>query len=383
MAEEKRDFYEVLGVDKSATQDEIKKAYIKLAKKHHPDMNPDDENAEHKFKEVNEAYSILSDPDKRQKYDTFGMAGVDPSAGGGYGEGGGFGGFDFSDILNDFFGGGSYSYSSSSSRRASMPIDGDDIYVRQTITFEEAAFGVTKNISYNRIIKCPECGATGAAKGTKPEECPACGGSGQVRTTQRTILGSMSTVKTCDSCRGTGKVIKNPCPNCSGKGYIKINNKVDANIPAGIDDGQKYVMRGYGNDGRNGGSTGDLVIEISVKEHNIFRRNGSDLYCEIPITFTEAALGAQIKVPTLEGTELYTIPEGTQTGTQFVLKNMGIQVVNSNRRGDLYFRVTVEVPKNLSSAQKELLCKFAESCDDRNNAKSKAFFDKLFRRGKD
>ena len=264
-----------------------------------------------------------------------------------------------------------------------MPIDGDDIFVRQTITFEEAAFGVTKNISYSRIIKCPECGATGAAKGKKPEECPPCSGSGQVRTPQRTILGSMSTVKPCDNCRGTGKVIKNPCPNCSGKGYIKINNKVDANIPAGIDDGQKYVMRGYGNDGRNGGSTGDLVIEISVKEHNIFRRNGSDLYCEIPITFTEAALGAQIKVPTLEGSEIYTIPEGTQTGTQFVLKNMGIQAGNSNRRGDLYFRVTVEVPKNLSSAQKELLCKFAESCDDKNNAKSKAFFDKLFRRGKD
>ncbi|MBQ7719845.1 MAG: molecular chaperone DnaJ, partial [Clostridia bacterium] len=351
MAEEKRDFYEVLGVQKTATSDEIKKAFIKLAKKYHPDMNPGDKDAEQKFKEVNEAYSVLSDEEKRKKYDAYGMAGIDPSmGGGGYGESTGFGGFDFSDILNDFFGGAaSGSYSSSARARSQMPIDGDDIYVRVTLTFEEAAFGCTKNISYNRIIKCPECGSSGAAKGSSPEQCPTCHGTGTVRVTQRTILGSMSTTRACDNCRGTGKIVKNPCPNCSGKGYIKITHNVDTQIPAGIDDGQKYVMRGYGNDGRNGGSAGDLVIEVSVKEHSIFQRSGADLYCEIPITFAQAALGAQIQVPTLETSEIYTIPEGTQTGTQFILKNKGLPYVNSSKKGDLYFRVNVEVPKNLSS----------------------------------
>ena len=382
MAEEKRDFYEVLGVQKTATADEIKKAFIKLAKKYHPDMNPDDKDAEAKFKEVNEAYSVLSDEEKRKKYDAYGMAGIDPSmGGGGYGESAGFGGFDFSDIFNDFFGrGASGGYTSSARSRAQMPIDGDDIYVRVTLTFEEAAFGCSKNISYNRIIKCPECGSSGAAKGSSPEQCPTCHGTGTVRVTQRTILGSMSTTRACDNCRGTGKIVKNPCPNCSGKGYIKITNKVDTQIPAGIDDGQKYVMRGYGNDGRNGGSAGDLVIEVSVKEHNIFQRDGADLYCDIPITFAQAALGAQIQVPTLEGSELYTVPEGTQTGTQFILKGKGLPYVNSTRKGDLYFRVNVEVPKNLSSEQKELLLKFAATCDERNHSKSKAFFDKIFKR---
>ena len=382
MAEEKRDFYEVLGVQMTATADEIKKAFIKLAKKYHPDMNPGDKDAEQKFKEVNEAYSVLSDEEKRKKYDAYGMAGIDPSmGGGGYGESTGFGGFDFSDILNDFFGGtASGSYSSSARARSQMPIDGDDIYVRVTLTFEEAAFGCTKNISYNRIIKCPECGSSGAAKGSSPEQCPTCHGTGTVRVTQRTILGSMSTTRACDNCRGTGKIVKNPCPNCSGKGYIKITHNVDTQIPAGIDDGQKYVMRGYGNDGRNGGSAGDLVIEVSVKEHSIFQRSGADLYCEIPITFAQAALGAQIQVPTLETSEIYTIPEGTQTGTQFILKNKGLPYVNSSKKGDLYFRVNVEVPKNLSSEQKELLMKFAATCDERNHSKGKAFFDKIFKR---
>jgi len=297
MADSKRDYYEVLGLSKGASDDEIKRAYRQLAKKYHPDMNPGNAEAEAKFKEINEAYGVLSDAEKKTRYDQYGFDGIDPNLGGGFGDFGGFGGMDFGDIFSSFFGGGA----SSASRRNS-PMQGDDIMYRITISFEEAAFGVKRDISYNRVEKCPECGATGAAKGTTVEKCPTCGGSGQVRVTQRTALGMFQTTRACDDCKGTGKKIKTPCTNCSGKGYIRITKKLEVSIPAGIDDGQRVAIRGMGNDGRNGGPAGDLIVAVTVKPHEIFERDGYDLYCDVPVTYAEATLGATIKVPTLEGT---------------------------------------------------------------------------------
>ncbi|MFA6947803.1 MAG: molecular chaperone DnaJ [Eubacteriales bacterium] len=377
MADEKRDYYEVLGLSKGAGDDEIKKAYRQLAKKYHPDMNPGDTAAEQKFKEVNEAYSVLSDSEKKARYDQYGHAGVDPQMGGGYGDAGGFGGFDFSDlgdIFGSFFGGGS---GGSSSARRNAPQRGEDIGARVTISFEEAAFGCKKDVTYNRIQKCPECGSTGAAKGSGAETCPTCHGTGTVRVSQRTALGMFQTTRSCDNCHGTGKIIKNPCPNCSGKGYIRISKKLEVNIPAGIDDGERIALRGQGNDGRNGGGAGDLIIQVSVRSHSIFERDGSNIYCEVPITFAQAALGADIEIPTLEEDTTYTIPEGTQTGTSFTMRGKGIPVINSSRRGDLIFRVTVEVPKNLSNEQKDIIRAFAQSCGDQNHAKQKKWSDSI------
>ena len=374
---EKRDYYEVLGVSKGASAEEIKKAYRSLAKKYHPDMNPGDKDAEVKFKEVNEAYDVLSDTDKRQKYDQFGHAAFDPSMGGGgsgFGGFGGFGGdgFDFGDIFSSFFGGGS---SSSSRSRRNMPIEGEDVVVRITLTFDEAVFGCKKEISFARVEGCPECNATGAEKGTHPETCSACGGRGQVTVQQQTMLGYMQTQRACQSCRGTGKIIKTPCKNCNGKAYIRINKKIEVTVPAGIDSMQRIVLRGQGSAGRNGGSAGDLIIEVRVKEHDIFQRSGNNVYCNIPISFTEAALGAEIEIPVLGGkTESYTIPEGTQTGTVFTMRGKGIPDVNTKRKGDLLITVTVETPKNLSSEQKKLLKQFSETLGEKNVGKKKKFF---------
>lgn len=374
---EKRDYYEVLGVSKDSSADEIKKAYRKLAKQYHPDMNPGNSEAEIKFKEVNEAYDVLSDSDKKAKYDAYGHAAFDPAAGGGGagfgGFGGGFGDFDFGDIFSSFFGGGG------TSSRRNGPVRGDDINVRVTLSFEEAVFGVKKEISYNRIQKCSDCGGSGAEKGTTAKTCSACGGSGQVRVQQRTPLGYMQTTKQCDTCRGTGKIIEKPCSNCRGTGYVKVTKKLDVNIPAGIDDGRVVALRGQGSDGRNGGPAGDLNIIVSVRPHAIFERDGYDIYCEVPITYTEATLGAEIEIPTLEGKQKFTIPEGTQTGTTFTLKQKGVQYVNSKNRGNLHFTVNVEVPKNLSEDQKELLRKFAESCGESNHSKRAKFFKKFFK----
>ena len=380
MADNKRDYYEVLGVKKDASDDEIKKAYRSLAKKYHPDMNPGDKEAEAKFKEVNEAYAVLSDADKRAKYDQYGHAAFDPSAGGGAGFGGfggfGEGGFDFGDIFSSFFGGSS----SSGRSRANTAVDGDDILTRVTVSFEEAAFGCKKEVSFARVEACPDCGATGAAKGTKPETCPNCRGTGRVTVQQQTMLGYMQTQRPCSSCRGTGRIVKTPCPNCNGKGYIKVSKKLEVSIPAGIDSMQRIVLRGQGSAGRNGGVAGDLVIEVRVKEHSVFTREGNNIYCDVPVTFAQAALGAEIDIPVLGGgTEKYKVPEGTQTGTRFTVRGKGIADINNpKRRGDLVFTAVVDTPQNLTAKQKELLNAFAASLGESNNRKTTGFFKKIF-----
>ena len=379
MADSKRDYYEVLGVAKSATDDEIKRAYRGLAKKYHPDMNPGDKEAEAKFKEANEAYDVLSDKDKRAKYDQFGHAAFDPSMGGGAGYGG-FGGFsggdfDFGDIFSSFFGGGG-----SSRSRRNMPIDGDDVATRITIDFEEAAFGCKKEVTFARVEACTDCGGSGAEKGTKPETCSICHGTGSVTVRQQTMLGYMQTQRPCQECRGTGKIIKTPCKNCNGKGFVKVNKKLEVSIPAGIDNMQRIVLRGQGSAGRNGGDNGDLIIEVRVKNHDIFTRDGNNLYCDVPISFAEAALGAEIEIPILGGKpEKYEIPEGTQSGTSFTIRGKGIPDINSKRRGDLIITVLVETPKNLNGEQKKLLRQFSESLGEKNKARKKGVFDRFFK----
>ncbi|MBQ8331491.1 MAG: molecular chaperone DnaJ [Clostridia bacterium] len=377
---EKRDYYEVLGLNKSAGDAEIKKAYRTLAKKYHPDMNPGDAEAEAKFKEINEAYAVLSDAEKKAKYDQFGHAAFDPTAGGGGGFGGfggGFGDFgDLGDIFGSFFGGG---FGGGSAQRRNGPMRGDDIGARVTVTFEEAAFGTKKDVAYHRIQKCSDCGGSGAAKGTKAETCTVCGGSGQRRITQRIGGMAFQSTTSCDSCRGTGKIIKTPCTGCKGTGYVKVNKKLSVNIPAGIDDGERIALRGQGCDGRNGGPAGDLIITVSVKKHAIFEREGYHIYCEVPITVAEATLGADIDIPTLEGNQKFTIPEGTQPGTNFTLRQKGIPYVNNaNRRGDLIFAVNIEIPKGLTEKQKEHMRAFAASCKESNYSKRTGFFKRIF-----
>jgi len=378
MADNKRDYYEVLGVGKNAGDDEIKKAYRSLAKKYHPDMNPGDKEAEAKFKEANEAYAVLSDPEKREKYDQYGHAAFDPSMGGGSGFGGfdfGGSGFDFGDIFGSFFGGGR----SSSGSRANAPMEGDDILARINITFDEAVFGCKKEVKFARVESCPECDGSGAEKGTKPETCQTCRGTGRVTVQQQTMFGYMQSQRACSACGGKGKIIKSPCKNCNGKGRIKITKKLEVKIPAGIDSMQRIVLRGQGSAGINGGRAGDLVIEVHVAGHKFFERNGNNVFCDIPISFAEAALGAEIDVPTLDGkTEKYRIPEGTQTGTTFTLRGEGIPDINSKRRGDIIFTVIVETPKNLTGEQKKLLEAFSTSLEEKNTGKRSGFFKKIF-----
>jgi len=378
MAEQKRDYYEVLGLSKGATADEIKKAYRKLAKKYHPDMNPGDKTAEAKFKEVNEAYEVLSDPDKKAKYDQFGHAGVDPNFAAG---GGGFGGFDFGgfsdlgDIFGSIFGEG---FGGTTSRRSNpnAPKRGEDLRIALTISFEEAAFGCKKEIEITRNETCSECSGTGAAKGTKPQTCPTCGGSGYVKVSQRTPFGLFSSTHTCDRCGGSGKINKTPCGVCHGSGRTSKRRKIEINIPAGIDDSQTISLRGQGNGGINGGSPGDLFVNVRVRPHAIFERKGNNIYCDVPISFVDAALGGTIEVPTLEGTVSFNIPEGTQTHTTFKLNDKGITALGSRSKGDLFFRVIIETPKNLSAKQKELLRSFAEGDKAGHTVKKKSFFGK-------
>ena len=380
MAEEKRDYYQVLGVDKNASAEEIKKAYRKNAMKYHPDRNPGDKQAEEKFKEIGEAYEVLSDSDKRARYDQFGFAGVDPNygggAGGGSGFGGGFGGFggfgDFGDIFGEFFGGGR-----SRGSTQTAPRRGENVGARLDLTFEEAAFGVEKEITVQRIENCPACKGTGSADGVV-ETCVNCHGSGQVRTTQNFMGMAVQSTATCPTCGGKGKIIKNPCTTCRGKGKVRRNQKIKVKVPAGIDQGQAIRVAGEGCVGSNGGPNGDVLVEITIKRHPIFQRDGMDVYCEVPITFTQAALGAEIQVPTLDGKTTFTIPEGTQTGRQFVISGKGIpQVNNPRRRGDHRFVVTVETPTRLSREQKDLLRQLEESMDGKSSPKRKKFFDNL------
>ena len=371
---DKRDYYEVLGLSKGATDDEIKKAYRRLAKQYHSDMNPGDKVAENKFKEVNEAYDVLGDPDKKAKYDQYGHAAFDPSSGfggGGFGGGFGFDGFDISDIFSNIFGGGS-------SRRQNGPVRGEDIRYRLTLSFEEAVFGCKKEISYQRVQKCPECSGSGAAKGTSAKTCPDCQGRGQVKVQQRTPFGVMQSTTTCSKCRGTGKIIETPCKNCRGSGFVKASKKLEVSIPAGIDDGQGVVLRGEGCDGRNGGSAGDLVITVNVRPHAFFEREGSDIYCDIPVTYADMTLGAKITVPTIDGTETIDIPEGTQTGTTFTLKGKGVKIVNTQKRGNMYVTAVIETPKGLDRKQKELLKQFSDSLKGSNHSKKEKFSKKFF-----
>lgn len=375
---DKRDYYEVLGIGKGASQDEIKKAYRKMAKQYHPDVNPGNAEAEQKFKEVNEAYSVLSDEEKKAQYDQFGHAAFEQGGGGGYSYGGAggfgdFGGFDMGDIFSSIFGGGS----SNRANRAKAPVDGEDIVIRLVISFEEAAFGCKKEVSYPRVQKCSECSGTGAQKPSDVEKCSRCGGRGTVTMQQRTIFGMTQTSRPCPDCNGTGEIIKKPCSNCKGKKMVRITKKIDVDIPAGINDGQRVAFRSLGHEGRNGGYAGDLFVQVSVRPHPVFERDGYDLYCEYPITFAEATLGAKIKVPTLEEDVELEIPEGTQTGTRFTIRKKGITMLNSSGKGNLYVTVVVETPKGLTSEQKKLMQKFAESCGEKNFTKKSGFFKKF------
>lgn len=382
MAEEKRDYYEVLGVDKSVSEDELKKAYRKMAKKYHPDLNPGNKEAEQKFKEVNEAYEVLSDKEKRARYDQFGHAGVDPSfgagaGGGAYGSGftGDFG--DLGDIFNSFFGGGF----GGGSRRANpnAPRRGNDTAAAVNLSFEEAAKGCRKTVKVTKIENCKECGGSGAEKGSTPKTCPVCHGSGQVSATQRTPFGVMQTQKVCDNCHGSGKIIDKPCHTCAGKGRIRHTVEQTVDIPAGIDDGQIINVRGGGDAGANGGPSGDLRINVNVRPHPIFEREGYDVYCQIPITFTQAALGDEVIVPTLDGKVKLNIHEGTQPGDEFKLRGKGIQRLNYSGRGDQYVKVVVEVPKELTKAQKDKLKEFEALTGEKNYKTRKSFTDKIKR----
>ncbi len=375
---EKRDYYDVLGVDRSASEDEIKKAYRKAAKKYHPDLNPGDKEAEAKFKEVNEAYEVLSDSSKRAKYDQFGHAGVDPSYGASGGGSYGYGNVDFGDlgdILNSFFGGGFGGGGRTANPNA--PRRGGDISASVTISFEEAAKGCVKTVNVTRVENCDVCGGSGAEPGTSSRTCPDCKGSGYVRVSQRTPFGMMQTQRVCDKCHGAGKVIDSPCHACSGSGRVRVRRTTEVNIPAGIDDSQILSVRSGGDAGVNGGASGDLHVHVNVRPHPIFERSGYDVYCDVPITFVQAALGADIVVPTLDGNVKFHVNEGTQPGDKVRLKGKGIKRLNSAGRGDQYVTMVIEVPKNLDSKSVELLKQFDAHTTDKNYGKRKGFFEKV------
>lgn len=370
----KRDYYEVLGINKSADQNEIKSAFRKLAKKYHPDLNPGDSDAEVKFKEVNEAYGILGDPEKKQKYDQFGHAAFDGNQGFGGFNSAGFEDFGdiFGDIFGDFFGG-----SQSRQNRRSGPRKGSDLKVRLNINFEEAVFGAKKEIKISRVEECHVCKGSGAKKGTSKHTCSQCNGTGTVRTVQRTPFGQFASTTTCNTCGGTGEIIDEPCSSCRGAGKEKKTRKITINIPAGVDSGSVIPLRGEGNHGEKGGPAGDLYVYLKVKPHDIFEREGNDIWCEIPISYVKAALGGVVEVPTIDGKVKYDIPEGTQTGTVFRLKHKGIKNLRGTGKGDQYVRVKISVPKKLNEKQRELLKQFAETFGEEPEHEKKGFFDKM------
>ena len=383
---DKKDYYEVLGVNKNSTDDEIKKAYRKLARKYHPDLNPDNpKKAEEKMKEINEAYSVLGDKDKRAQYDQFGHAAF---SGGGYGGGGGFqgdinindifgggGGFGFEDIFEQFFGGGS---TRSRSRKKPGPERGADLRYDLNITFEDAAFGKEMSINVSRLEVCTDCGGTGATKGSTPDECPDCHGTGMRQTTTRTPFGVIANSRPCERCHGTGQIIKNPCKHCHGEGRVKVNRDITVNIPRGVDSGQRLRVSGKGQAGLRGGESGDLYVYITIKPHKIFTRRDTDVYCEIPISFVQAALGAKVEAPTIDGKVDLTIPEGTQSGRVFKIGGKGIPFLHGDGRGDEFVKIKVLTPQNLSARQKKLLREFEDGgSDSTNNPEKKSFIDKL------
>ena len=376
---EKRDYYEVLGVPKTATDAEIKKAYRKLAKQYHPDLNPDNPEAEEKFKEINEANQVLSDPEKRAKYDQFGHAGVDPSYGGGGANfTGGFDGVDLGDIFADIFGGGFGGFSSSSAR-ANGPRRGSDISVALDISFMEACNGVSHDITVNRSEECPDCKGTGAEMGTSAKTCPDCNGKGYVTVSQRSMFGMMQSQRPCTRCGGKGKIIDKPCQKCKGRGNVSMKKTVSVKVPAGIDDGMTLNVRGQGNVGSNGGARGDLKVRISVRRDPVFQREDYNIRIDFPITYAQAALGAEIEVPTIDGPVVYKVPAGTQPGTVFRLRGKGVQKLQRSPgdRGDQFVNISVEVPKNLNKKQTDALQAFEQTLDEKNYEKRKSFFDKI------
>ena len=407
MPEDKRDYYEVLGVNRNASDDEIKKAYRKTAKKYHPDLNPDNPEAEAKFKECNEAYEVLSDPQKKARYDQFGFAGVDPNYGAGQGAGGfgggfgggfdgdidlgdifssffggGFGGFgaggvDLGDIFGDLFGGGFGGFGGSSRANPNAPRKGHDIQANVILTFEEAAHGCTKKVTLNRQQTCPDCNGSGCEPGSSPETCTQCNGRGYVVTQQRTPFGVMQSQQPCPHCGGRGTIIKNPCKTCRGTGKTSARKTLEVKIPAGIDDDQNIALRGQGDAGTNGGPAGDVIVHVTVKTDPVFERDGYDVYVRVPITYSQAVLGAEIEVPTVDGKVAQRIPEGTQSGTKFRLSGQGIQYLNGRGRGNQYVVVEVEIPKKLNRAQREALKAFEDTLKDENYEKRKGFFKNL------
>lgn len=361
MADQKRDYYEVLELKKGASDDEIKKSYRKLAKKYHPDLNAGDAVAETNFKEVNEAYGILSDSEKRGRYDQFGHAGVDPSYGGG--GGGGFGGFDMGDIdLGDIF--GSFFGGGGGGQRRNGPAKGESLRGNLTITFEEAAFGCEKEINLSRTENCPDCHGSGCASGTTADTCPECRGAGVLRVQQGVGGFAFSRTVTCTKCQGTGKLIKSPCATCHGKGTEKKQQRINVTIPAGIDEGQAISLRGKGNAGKNGGPAGDLIVGVHIQKSELFERNGTAVLFKQPISYLQATLGCELEIPTIDGKIKYNLPAGTQTGTTFRISGKGIPELRGKGRGDQYVTVSVLVPTNLTDVQKTALLAFAETMDE-------------------
>lgn len=377
---DKRDFYEVLGVNKSSTDADIKKAYRKLAMKYHPDKNQGDKAAEEKFKEINEAYEILSDPQKKQRYDQFGHAGVDPNFGGGAGgfSGGGFGGFeDLGDIFGDIFGGGFGGFSSGGASRRNRAQKGKRIDISINLSFEEAVFGIEREISFLRTEDCATCDGTGGAKNSKKTTCTKCNGDGVLKFRQRTLFGDQITSRTCDECNGKGEKYDKECRTCKGHGIVKKKKKIKVKIPAGVDQDQVMTISSEGNLGINGGPRGDVYLRMNVAKNSMLNRRGYDIYCEVPITFIQATLGDELVVPTVDGKVKYNIPEGTQSGTVFRLRGKGVPILNGRGRGDQYITVNVETPKNLNDEQKKMLKDFGASMGDEVYENRKSFFDKI------
>ena len=367
---EKKDYYAILGIQRSATEDDIKSAYRRKAKKYHPDLNPGDKEAEAHFKQINEAYAVLSDPEKRSVYDRYGSDGLDAQ------------GFDptsfninFDDILGSFFGGfGGFGRAVS----PNAPQRGSDLRYRMRLDFMDAAFGTSRDISVTKDDYCDSCEGTGAAPGTRVETCPTCKGSGQIHETRQTMIGQMMTSQPCYTCHGTGKKIDHPCSTCRGAGKYRQTKTLTVKIPAGIDHGEMLTLRGEGEAGENGGPPGDLYIEIILQPHQIFKRRGSDTFCELPITFAQAALGADVEVPTIDGTVTYSIPEGSQNGDQIKLRGKGIPKINrSGQRGDHICTLRIEVPRRLNEKQKQLLRDFDNSCGDPNYKERVSFFERI------